>query len=102
MLHISTALTTTAQSATAAEDYTTLSGAAGTATFLANEDEKTVTLTILSDDDVEHDEQFELSIDSITTTGSGSHMKGELWKATVVIDSEDEDQTGMCKVTGYT
>ncbi len=61
-------------------------------TFGPGDYEKAISITILSDDDVEDKEEFEISIE--VTSGTKTDVLGELWKATVVINSEDTEVEG--------
>lgn len=86
------------KSATAGEDYVTLSGSAS---FMGtnNDNMASVTLTISPDVDVEGTEQLEVSITTIT--GTGNNVKGELAKAIVNIlddDTPSEWARSLCSI----
>ena len=90
-----TALSTSDQSATSDSDYTAFDSST-TVMFGVDESEAMTTLDISGDTDLEENEQLEVAISDITTTGMGNHVMGQLDKATVVIQNDDVAESGTC------
>ena len=87
MSALAAVLNITDQSTTSDEDYIALiEGGTDTVTFASGELEKDVALTIIADTDVEGDEQFLVSIISVSEAG---HQVDELYQTTVVIADQD-------------